>query len=195
MYSFSGNPTEACGHSLSFPQLASSHGCYCIWDRIPEVELEEVTFPRVQRQAGKAVLFTDGSQSPMMRLAAGAVIQLNGTTPILVWHGWCPETDQNIGRAEWLGLHPFRKLRSIVSKHFVDGANNILTAMRDGASIPFPKRDRDMWSYFRECIEGLNLRRSCITRIKAHRDPALHGGLADLLPFTMILLMRRPRRL
>lgn len=195
MYSFSGNPTEAYWHSLSFPQLASSHGCLLYMGPYSGGGTRGSDLSSRAASGRESCAFHGWFAVTHDEACGGGCDPLNGTTPILVWHGWCPETDQNIGRAEWLGLHPFRKLRPIVSKHFVDGANNILTAIRDGASIPFPKRDRDMWSYFRECIEGLNLRRSCITRIKAHRDPALHGGLADLLPFTMILLMRRPRRL
>ena len=153
-----------------------------------QASLDTVSFPQVmcEQTPEPAVLFSDGSclfiKVPLLRLAGGAVIRArrDGTFEV-VWSGPLPLSQQSAFRAELLSggvaMRSHQKVRLFSDcKSFVTVAASLMAARLAGRQIPLPKANRDLWAYFCESLDGLDLACSSVTWIRSHRNYRRSGG-------------------
>ena len=175
------------GLFVAWPALPVHVRAFGLWpenrlQRAWQAALDSIPLPCVTRVSVQepAVLFSDGSclfpKVPLLRLAGGAAIQaLSDGSFRVVWHGPLPLSQQSAFRAELLSgsvaLRSFTKVKLFSDcKSFVVIATRLISDRLAGRPSLLPRANRDLWAYFSESLDGLDLASSSVAWIRSHRD-------------------------
>ena len=176
----------------SLPEFTTIFG---LWEEPRQLRawqglLDSVPFPVVDRQHVQvpAVLYSDGScLNPglgYLRLAASAVIQaLPDGRFNVCWRGRVPLSHQTPFRSELLaGAVAFRAFNRVTlfsdCRAFVNIAQKLIEAKRQGKTVSPPRENLDLWAYFLEALDGLDVFNSQVQWIKGHVPYQSQSGLA-----------------
>ena len=178
----------------SLPEFTTVFG---LWEEPRQLRawqglLDSVPFPAIDRQCVQepAVLYSDGScLNPglgYLRLAAAAVIHaLPDGRFSVCWRGRVPLSHQTPFRSELLAgavaLRSFDRVTLFSDcRAFVLVAQRLIQAKRQGKALSPPRENLDLWAYFLESLDGLDVSNSEVCWIKGHGPYQSQTGLAKV---------------
>ena len=178
----------------AWDDLDQHTACFGLWEeprllRAWQGLQDSVSFPVITRVVNHAPIYvySDGAclkpGQAYLRLAAAAVIQAHddGTFSVL-WRGPLPTSHQTPYRSELLAAAvAFRSGTKVQlfsdCKAMVGTASRLIESRRLGILPVLPRSNLDLWAYFLESLDGLDLSESGVTWIKGHVAYASVVGL------------------
>ena len=159
--------------------------CFGLWEeprllRAWQGLQDSVAFPVISREVNQTpvIVYSDGAclkpGQSYLRLAAAAVIQAcEDGTFVVLWRGPVPTSHQTPYRSELLAAAVALRTGTKVQlfsdcKAMVGTAARLIDSKRRGINPVLPRSNLDLWAYFMESLDGLDLTCSGVTWVKGH---------------------------